>query len=72
MTSGCAALEGPELGWSSESSAVDAVVAVAGPMDLAKTCSDHESSKTLEALLLGAGILKHVLAFVVHLMQTST
>lgn len=33
-----------------------AVVAIAGPMDLAATCTDHQSAKTPEAVLLGAPV----------------
>lgn len=55
-TIGVPELEGQELGWAAESSAVSAVVGIAGPMDLARTCSDHGSAKTLEALLLGAPV----------------
>jgi len=56
LTSGLAELEGSELGWAVEPSGVSAVVAIAGPSDLAKTCADHSSAKTPEALLLGAPV----------------
>jgi len=49
-------LEGQELGWSEQSSAVDAVVAIAGPADLSSTCSDLTSPKSLEAQLLGTPV----------------
>eukprot|EP00928_Gymnodinium_smaydae_P088898 TRINITY_DN72935_c0_g1_i1.p1 TRINITY_DN72935_c0_g1~~TRINITY_DN72935_c0_g1_i1.p1 ORF type:complete len:370 (+),score=91.11 TRINITY_DN72935_c0_g1_i1:76-1185(+) len=54
LTRGVAELEGSDLGHADKSSAVTAVVAIAGPADLARTCADHASATTLEALLLGA------------------
>ncbi|CAE8742669.1 unnamed protein product [Polarella glacialis] len=55
-TAGIAELEGGHLGHEQESSAVDAVVAIAGPADLWQTCGNHDSPKTLEAQLLGAAV----------------
>ena len=54
VTGGEPAVEGAEL--ETHSSPVSAVVAIAGPMDLNKSCEDHQSPSTLEAFLLGGPV----------------